>query len=159
MSLIERLLKDEMFIDFGAEVLYGDDQMYLDYPRRFATVSFQLMSTSGLCQIADRIRKDLGFVPMHPMDEYTDETCDQNGWYDFYIGLNDWDRTKVDACIDVIVVNSDSPDNEECYTIDLDGKEQEYVYARLDEQCRKYLGKSCEELLAEARKAMEEDES
>ena len=73
MSLIERFLKDEMFIDFGAEVLYGDDQMYLDYPRRFATVSFQLMSTSGLCQIADRIRKDLGFVPMHPMDEYGEE--------------------------------------------------------------------------------------
>ena len=51
MSLIERFLKDELFIDFGAEVLYGDDQMYLDYPRRFATVSFQLMSTGGLCQI------------------------------------------------------------------------------------------------------------
>ncbi len=96
MGMFERIIQDQVFIDFGCEVLYGDDQMYLDYPTRFATVGFQLMSTSGLCQIADRIRKDLGFVPMHPMDEYTDETCDQNGWYDFFIGLNDWDRTKVD---------------------------------------------------------------
>ena len=159
MKLVEAFLKDELFIDFGAEVMYGDDQMCLDYPYRFATVGFQLMATSGLAQIADRIRKDQGFKPMHPMDEFTDDTCDQNGWYDFYIGLNDWSSSKVDSCIDVIVVNSDSLDNEECYTIDLDGKEQEYVYARLDEQCRKYLGKSCEDLLVEARKAMEEDES
>jgi hypothetical protein len=157
MKLVEAFLKDELFIDFSAEVMYGEDQMCLDYLHRFATVGFQLMATSGLAQIADRIRKDQGFKPMHPMDEYTDETCDQNGWYDFFIGLNDWSNSKVDSCIDVIVVNSDSPDNEECYTIDLDGKEQEYVYARLDEQCRKYLGKSCEELLAEARKLMEED--
>ena len=156
MSLIERFLQDEMFIDFSAEILYGDDQMYLDYPCRFATVGFQLMATGGLCQIADRIRKDAGFKPMHPMDEFTDETCDQNGWYDFYVGLNDWDRTKTDSCIEVVVVNSDSPDNEEMYTIDLDGREQEAVYARLDEQCRKYLGKSCEELLTEAREKMEE---
>ena len=156
MSLIERFLQDEMFIDFSAEILYGDDQMDLDYPCRFATVGFQLMATGGLCQIADRIRKDAGFKPMHPMDEFTDETCDQNGWYDFYVGLNDWDRTKTDSCIEVVVVNSDSPDNEEMYTIDLDGREQEAVYARLDEQCRKYLGKSCEELLIEAREKMEE---
>ena len=159
MKLVEAFLKDELFIDFGAEVMYGDDQMCLDYPHRFATVGFQLMETSGLAQIADRIRKDQGFKPMHPMDEFTDDTCDNEGWYDFFVGLNEWSISKVDSSIDVIVVNSDSPDNEECYTIDLDGKEQEYVYARLDEQCRKYLGKSCEDLLAEARKAMEEDES
>ena len=159
MSLIERFLQDELFIDFGSEILYGDDQLYLDYPCRFATVGFQLMATNGLCQIADRIRKDAGFVPLHPMDEYTDETCDQNGFYDFYVGLNDWDRTKTDSCIEVVVVNSDSPDNEEMYTIDLDGHEQEAVYARLDEQCRKYLGKSCEDLLVEARAKMEEETS
>ncbi len=49
MSLIERFLHDELFIDFGSEILYGDDQMYLDYPCRFATVGLQLMVTSGLC--------------------------------------------------------------------------------------------------------------
>ena len=155
MSLIESFLKDELFIDFGAEILFGDDQAYLDYPCRFATVGFQLMATNGLCQIVDRMRKNAGFVPFHPMDEYTDETCDSNGFYDFYVGLNDFADNRMDTCIEVIVVNADSPDNEEMYTIDLNRTEQEAVYARLDEQCRKYLKKSCADLLKEAREKME----
>ena len=155
MNLIEGFLKDSLFIDFGSEIIYGSDQMYVSYPVRFATVGFQLMSTAGLSQIADRIRKDMGFVPFAPMDEYTDETCDSDGWYDFYIFINDLPDCKVDTGIEVIVVNSSSPDNEGCYTIDLDGNEQEHVYARLDEQCRMYLGKSCEDLIREARAEME----
>lgn len=155
MNLIEGFLKDNLFIDFGSEIIYGSDQMYVSYPVRFATVGFQLMSTAGLSQIADRIRKDAGFVPLNPMDEFTGETCDSDAWYDFYIGINDLPDCKVDTGIEVIVVNSSSPDNEESYTIDLDGYEQEHVYARLDEQCRMYLGKSCEDLIKEARAVME----
>ena len=66
MTLIEGVLKDHVFIDFGSEIMYGDDQMYLDYPCRFATVGFELMATSLLGEIADRIRKDRGYKPMHP---------------------------------------------------------------------------------------------
>ncbi len=61
MTLIEGFVRDALFIDFGADVLYGDDQAYIDYPCRFPTVGFQLMATNGLVQIADRIRKDKGF--------------------------------------------------------------------------------------------------
>ena len=60
------------------------------------------------------------------------------------------------SCIEFVVVNSDSPDNEESYTIDLTEEEQEFMYARLDAQCRKYLGKTCEELLAESHRELEE---
>ena len=158
MTLIEGFVKDELFIDFGAEVMYGDDQTYIDYPCRFPTVGFQLMATNGLVQIADRIRKDKGMRPMHPMDEFTDDTCDNNGWYDFYVGLNGFSENHMDTCIDFIVVNADSEDNEETYTIDLGVDEQTAIYNRLDEQCRKYLGKGCEELLAEARKEMENED-
>jgi len=157
MNLLEGFVKDEIFIDFGSEIMYGDDQCYIDYPCRFPTVGFQLMATNGLTQIADRIRKDAGFKPMHPMDEYTDDTCDNEGFYDFYVGLNGFADNHMDSCIEFVVVNSDSEDNEELYTIDLDAAEQAAIYSRLDEQCRKYAGKSCEELLAEARKRMEED--
>ena len=129
------------------------------WPCRFPTVGFQLMATSGLTGIADRIRKDQGFRPMHPLDEYTDDTCDNDGWYDFYVGLNGFADNHMDTCIEFVVVNSDSEDNEELYTIDLTSDEQAAIYTRLDEQCRKYLDKGCEELLAEARKRMEEDES
>ena len=74
MNLLESVLKDELFIDFGSEILYGSDQMYMDYPIRFATVTFQLMDTALFSRIADRIRLDKheGLIPMHPMDEYTE---------------------------------------------------------------------------------------
>ena len=157
MTLTEGFVKDEVFIDFGADVLYGSDQCFISYPCRFPSVEFQLMATNGLSQIADRIRKDLGFRPMHPMDEYTDDTCDNEGWYDFYVGLNGFADNHIDSCIEFVVVNADSEDNEELYTINLTAEEQKAVYDRLDEQCRRYEGKSCEELLAEADRRMRED--
>lgn len=159
MNLIEGFVRDEIFIDFSADVLYGSDQCYVSYPCRFPTVTFQLMATNGLSQIADRIRKDMGFMPMHPMDEYTDDTCDHDGWYDFYVGINCYAENNMDSCIEYVVVNSNSPDDEERYTIDMTEEEQAAVFSCLDEQCRKQLGKSCEDLLTEARKQMEEDGS
>ena len=157
MTLIEGFVRDEILIDFGSEIMYGDDQCYLDYPSRFPTVEFQLMATNGLVQIADRIRKDAGYKPMHALDEYTDDTCDNDGWYDFYVGLNGFSDNHMDSCIEFVVVNADSEDNEELYTIDLTAEEQAAVYSALDRQCRDHLGKGCEELLAEAQKKMEED--
>ncbi len=156
MSLLEGFIKDTLFIDFSSEILYGSDQVCMDYLSRFATVTFQLIDTAGLSQIVDRIRKDLGFKPMHPMDEFTDETCDKTGWYDFFLGINGFDDHHLDTYIEAIVISENAPDNEELYTIDLDENEQKYVFAQLDEQCRQHLGKSCEELLAEAGKRMED---
>ena len=158
MTLMEGFVKDEVFIDFGAEVMYGSDQAYIDYSCRFPTMAFQLIATGGLTQIADRIRKNKGMKPMHPMDEYTDETCDNEGWYDFYISLNDFVDCHIDTCIEFCVVNAGSEDNEETYTIDLTKDEQVALYNRLDEQCRQYLGKGCGELLEEARKEMENED-
>lgn len=157
MTLMEGFVKDEVFIDFGTEIMYGSDQAYISYPIRFATVTFQLLATNALSQIADRIRKDLGFKPMHPMDEFTDETCDNDGWYDFYVGINGYADNQMDSCIEFIVVNSDSTDNEQQYAIELTTGEQEVIYLHLDEQCRQYLGKGCRELLEEAEKRMEDD--
>ena len=45
------------------------------------------------------------------------------------------------------------------YFIDLTAEEQSAIYARLDEQCKRYLGKNCEELLAEADKLLKEESS
>lgn len=65
MNLIEGFVKDAVFVDFGSEIMYGSDQQNVNFPSRFPTVEFQLMATYGLSQIADRIRKDAGFKPMH----------------------------------------------------------------------------------------------
>ncbi len=160
MTLLEGFMRDEIFIDFGADVLYGSDQCNVSFPCRFPTVTFQLMATNGLSQIADRIRKDLGFAPMHPMDEYTDDTCDNDGWYDFYVGINGYAENHMDSCIEFVVVNSNSLDCEERYSIDLTTEEeQDAVFKHLNEQCQKYLGKDCLDLLAEAQRQMEEDMS
>ena len=160
MNLLEAFIRDEIFIDFGADVLYGSDQCNVSFPCRFPTVTFQLMATNGLSQIADRIRKDLGFAPMHPMDEYTDDTCDNDGWYDFYVGINGYAENHMDSCIEFVVVNSNSLDCEERYSIDLTTEEeQDAVFKHLNEQCQKYLGKDCLDLLAEAQRQMEEDMS
>jgi len=159
MNLLEGILKDTLFIDFGVDPVYGSDQMYIDFPRNFATVSFQLMDTATLSQIVDRIRveKHEDLKPMNPMDEFTDEMCDQDGWYDFYLSINEINESRVDSCIEAVVVSNNAPDNEEVYTIYLNDREQEAVFTRLDEQCREYLGKGCIDLLAEARKRMEEE--
>ena len=157
MTLIEAFVIDNVYIDFGSEIMYGDDQACIDYPTRFPTVGFQLMATDGLSHIADRIRVDAGFKPMHAMDNYTDDTCDNDGWYDFYVGLNGFSPNHMDNCIEFVVVNSDSEDNEQTYTIDLSPDEQAALFDRLDKLCRESLGQTCDELLAEARKRMDEN--
>ena len=159
MNLIEGFVKDEIFVDFGSDITFGSEQQNVDFPSRFPTVEFQLMATYGLSQIADRIRKDAGFKPMHPMDEFTDETCDNDGWYDFYVGINGFSENRMDSSIAFYVVNADSPDNEAQYSIDLTAEEQAAIYTCLDEQCKIYLGKGCEELLAEVGKELEEGSS
>ena len=138
-------------IDTEAEYMLGDDQAYNSYPIRFPTVEFQLVATLGLSQAADAMRKAKGFLPM------LEDGGDMEGWYDFYIGLNGYTETKVDTSIMFVVMNSDSPDNEDFYTIDLSEAEQRAIYNILDDQCRRYYEKSCADLLEEARLAMEAD--
>ena len=77
----------------------------------------------------------------------------------YYVGINGYTKNHMDSCIEFVVVNSESEDNEQRYAIDLTSEEQDVIYTRLDEQCRRNLGKGCEELLAEARKQMEENEN
>ena len=151
MTLTEGFVRDNIFIDFAGEILYGSEQANLTYPRRFATVEFPLIATEGLIQIADRIRKDAGFRPIRPMDEYTGETCDNAAWYDFYTGISTFSENRMGGCIEFVVVNADSVDNEKLYVIELSEEEKLAVFKRLDGQCRQHLGNSCEELLQEAR--------
>ena len=159
-TLIDRFMRENVFIDPHSEIMYDSDQAYVNCPRRFATVGFGIIAGYGLQLLVDRLRKDLGFKPLEPIDdEDYDKDCDQEGEYYFYAGLNDYTDSKVDNCITVIIANSESPDNEELYTIDLSEEEQEALYRRLDEESRILFGKSCEDLLEEARAEMLSHES
>ena len=163
-TLSENFINTEIFIDFDSELIYGEDQAYICCPKRFPTVRFQLKPTRGLVEIADGIRHKLGFKPMYPAQGCKSSDCnactdcndiDCDGWYDFFISLNGFNDSHIDTCIAVVVAGSDSPDNEDMYTIDLTEDEQKLLYNRFDEQCRRNVNKSCEELLKEAEDMME----
>lgn len=109
MNFAEGFLRENVFIDFGCEVLYGSGQEYVNYPIRFGTVEFELMASEGLVQIADRIRAEKGYQPMHAID----------GWYDFYVGISSHRHGRTDNCIEFCVVNADSEDDGQYYSIDL----------------------------------------
>ena len=160
-TLSEAFINTEIFIDFESEPIYGEDQAYICCPERFPTVRFQLMPTVGLIEIVDRLRHKLGFKPMYPIvgvdnggcDDCYD--CDDDCCYDFFISLNGFTDSHLDTCIAAVVADSDSVDNEDMYTIDLTEDEQKMLYKRFDEQCRRSLNKTCEELLKEAEEMMD----
>ena len=160
MTLTEKFISDAIHIDFGGEILYGSDQMFDTTPVRFPTVEFILKATDVLVEIADRIRFEKGYPPVYPRAEGMN--YDTDGFYNFYIGISklpgEGQECRADKCISFVVVNSDSSDNEDMYNIELSESDQEIVLAALDKQCRRHLGKSCDELLAEAESAMQEDE-
>ena len=157
MTLTENFIRNAIQLDSGAEVMYGSDQVYDTYPCRFPTVEFMLSATDALVEVADRIRMEKGYLPMHPRDGRSDDV-DNDGWYDFYVGISrlpgDHQECKLDSSITFIVVNSDADDNEEMYGIELTADEQSVVLDILNRQCRKYLNKTCAELLNEAEEEM-----
>ena len=163
-TLSENFINTEIFIDFDSELIYGEDQAYICCPKLFPTVRFQLKPTRGLVEIADGIRHKLGFKPMYPKKGCESKDCntctdcndiDCDGWYDFFISLNGFNDSHIDTCIAVVVAGSDSPDNEDMYTINLTEDEQKLLYNRFDEQCMRNIDKTCEELLKEAEDMME----
>ena len=151
-GLAECELSKVIRIDPDVEYMLGDDQALFCYPVRFPTVEYELIDTTALCKVVDAIRKGLGFLSM------LEDGGDTEGWYRFYLGLNGYSESHLDASIMAVVENSDSEDNDECYEIGLSEDEQHIIYGALDEQCRLYFGKSCSDLLDEARRAMEADE-
>ena len=85
----------------------------------------------------------------------------RTGCDDFYVGISklpgDHQQCQLDSSISFVVVNSDSDDNEDMYTIDLTESEKECVFDILNRQCRRYHGKDCAALLAEAEAEMSDD--
>lgn len=147
MTLLEGLLESYIRVDASADVIYGSDQAFVSYPCRFATVNIELLSSDGLVAVANLIREQHNLCAWYELD----------GYYNFYIGLNDYSETKIDSVIEFVVTCSTYPDDEQKYLIDLTERDQMALWDALNRQCKEVYGKGCEELLAEARAAMEED--
>lgn len=144
LELTKEQVKDAIFVDTGAEVLYGQDQEFICYPHVFATVTIELCASDMLVEIADDIRRAEGFTPLR-------DSCD--GWYNMYIGINDATKTKVDNSISFLPVY-DGEDSEHVYSIPLSEEVQVETFKVLDEQLKQAFGKGCDEMLEEARKEL-----
>lgn len=147
-SLLEHVVRESVYIDVSSGYELGSDQAYVCYPCVFPTVRFHLIETALLCQIADSIRKEEGFKPLYDGSE------EATGWYDIEIGINGYTESGLDTCITFELVNGNQPDTWHSYVIDLSEEEQRLIYARLNEECLGSFGKTCEELLEEAREEM-----
>ena len=149
---IAKILADRgIWVDFNEEILYGEDQVYVDYPKRFPTVTFELVGTPILIELANAIRELNGFIT------YDDPNRD-SVYYNFYFGLNWYTDTHTDNSIVFVVVGSGLEDNEQEYTIDLTEDEKLAIYNTIDWQAGARLGKDCEDLLREAWEMMKEYE-
>ena len=128
--MTDSFMRENIFLYPQAEICYGVSEAFVSHPCRFATAGFEVCGGNGLQLIVDGMREDA--------------EGDDN--YAFYVGLNDYTKSKVDTCITAV------SDNEETYIIDLSEEEQEALYRRLDEEAKKVYGMSCEEILEEARR-------
>lgn len=135
-----------IFLDWDEGYNLDYDVCCLKYPCEFPTVGFSLIDTDGLIERADEIRKEKGYAPL------TESEC---GWYNFYIGLNGFSDTRMDNCIVFIVNDETAGDDYADYQIELDETEQRNVYNRLNLLCKELYGKTCEDLLAEAKAYMD----
>lgn len=153
VELKKEQVKDAIFIDVGAEVLYGHDQANVTYPCVFPTVNIELTPSDILCQLADKARAHKGGQPIYPNG--CDAHDDDIGWYNFYVGLNGYTTTKVDTCISVTAIETGG-DCEGTFYIDIDDDAQREVFNVLDAQLKKTYGKGCDQMLKEAEDEMNE---
>lgn len=147
-----------IFLDYEGYWYFGSDQVYVDYPVRFPTVTIALEGTIPLTEIVDAMRMEDGHKPMLAPDGWTEEMgydCyDSNGWYNYYVTLNGFTDTMVNNSIEAVVQSEWADDNEQSYYIPLTEAEQIAIYHEVDRQLKERFNASCNELLEQARLEM-----
>lgn len=135
-----RNVRDELLfidVDYVDDYNFGYDEVYDSFPCAFPTVRVFLESREGLCKLADDMRKADGYLPFF---DYSGD-YDDNGWYDFSIDLNGYNKHHVDTVIFATAINGFGDTEQTEYMIELSDEEQEYIYEQLNEEI------DCEELL------------
>ena len=130
----DTFVNNQVFISEFSEITFGRDQAFINYPCVFPVVCVPLCDTKGLCDIADKIRAEVGIT--------------SDALYDFYICINGMGPS-VDNCITFTPWNG--TEDEGCeYHIDLDEAEQIIMFNKLDSLLKENIGKGCMALLREA---------
>jgi len=152
--LTEYILRHMIFIDFSWNFHFTTDQVFVSYPCKVAGVTFHLLSSEMLENLADYVRMENGHKPFQLRPGYSE--CDNDGWYEFTIGINTYTKSKVDNFILCETLNTED-NSDENFGMDISEEEQKIIYDILDEQLKKYCDQGCEELLKQAEAEMRLD--
>ncbi len=117
----------------AGSIRYGSAQIMSSSPSIYPVVTFRLKLTPELERLAEKI----------------DKSADGTQEYVFYACINSYTKSGTDNHLTLVVYYEDGDDD--LYMIELKEDAKKVLYDRLDEQCRKKLGKSCRELLTEAK--------
>ena len=138
--------------DLTEEITFGKDQSFVNYPREFATVNFVIIWSCELDEIMDKMRfEEHGYLPLWGYDGYDGEI--DEGYYKYYISINDIDGGKLDNAI-MCVVRSTAEDDGEAYYIDIDEEDQKTILSLIDEELKTCSATSIAELLKESREEL-----
>ena len=147
----DEFIKHNIFLDPACEPSY-DVERYVEGGNEVKnyTANFALQSADGLIELGDRIRADLGYKPFYSFDGRPETELDEDGWYNFYIGLSERNRFYVDDFIEIVVESDLAPDDGHSYKYYLNERQQETIARVINEQLWEYQDSSIMQVLREA---------
>lgn len=146
----KKWVEENIRIDKNTLPEYGSDQMYVNYPKRFAVVTYGLESTDGLVQEAEEARIAEGPDPDLEDEEEVDDSERGAEDYEFELSVADIDGGRTDSSITVYDSVSES-----VRSIDMTEAQQAAAYDRLSDQSKEIYGQDCRQLLDESNTYME----
>lgn len=149
--LTDEFIKHNVFLDPACDPCY--DTEYVSEggeERKYDNANFALQSTDELIELADRIRANLGYKPFYSFDGRPESELDEDGWYNFYIGLSHKNKYYVDDFIEIVVDSGLADDDGHSYKYYLNDHQQETIAGVINEQLWEYQGSSIMQVLREA---------
>lgn len=147
----DEFIKNNIFLDPACEPCY--DVEYVSEggsEKKYDTANFALQSTDNLIELADRIRADLGHKPFYHWDGMQETELDEDGWYNFYIGLSEKNKYYVDDFIEIVVESDIADDDGHSYKYYLSEHQRETTARVINEQLWEYQESSIMQVLREA---------
>ena len=135
---------DNLFLDPNAEQI-------IDYD---GTINFMLRDTTALIFLVDTLREEKGLRPMLPTPQHTTD-YDADGWYNFYIDVNEADDGRTSDHIAAVVDSQYAGDDYHEYHIKLSDDVRKALYQKLDAEVVERFGVDLAALFAEAREYIE----
>ena len=128
---------------------------------RYYTVDFQLDNTLALVDLLDNYREKGDFLMDElpakgkylPNDPAQDRFLERPP-YDCRLEINSYPEDRIEVSLRYCTTDPFETDCRVMHEITLEGSQENRILEMLNSQCQQLFGKSCEDLLAEAKKRM-----